>query len=102
MKTLKTLIITLVATVASISFASAQTRFHVSVNTPGVHVSAGNSHRGYGYNRGYYRPVAYRPYYHPYYRPVGYHSYYSRPVYHTTYYRHVYTRPAYHRVYRRW
>lgn len=98
MKTIKSLFIALILTVGSVAFANAQTRFHVSVNTPGVHVSAGNYHRGY-YHRGYYAPV----YYHHYHHPVVYRSYYHRPVvYRTTYYRHVYTRPVYHRVYRRW
>lgn len=91
MKTIKLLIITLAVVAASMSFANAQTRFHVSVNTPGVHVSAGNYHH---YHRGYYAPV----YYHrTYYRPVYYgRHYYRRPVYHHYYRRTLYVGSAYH------
>ncbi|MES2274583.1 MAG: hypothetical protein V4592_01080 [Bacteroidota bacterium] len=88
MKTTKSIIAALILTVGTISLASAQTRFHVSVNTPGVHVSAGNYqpvHRVY-----YAQPV-----YQPYYQPVVYHRYYSHPVY-RTYYR----RPVYREYYR--
>jgi hypothetical protein len=102
MKTMKTIIAAFILTVGSLTLANAQTRFHVSVNTPGVHVSAGNTHRTY-YQRGYYQPVAYRHYYHRgYYQPVVYHRYYNRPVYRTYYHRTVYAGPAYHRGFRRW
>lgn len=102
MKTLKTVLIATILTVGSLSLASAQTRFHVSVNTPGVHISAGNYHRGY-YGPAYYAPApayyapAYPVYYHHYYRPA-----YYRHEYRRAYYRHEYYRPAYHRVYRHW
>ena len=91
MKTIKSLIIALILTTGFTYAASAQTRFHVSVNTPNVRVSAGNYQRGYyrpvAYQRGYYRPVAYRPYYG---RPVVYRSYYRRPVYRQVVYRDYY------------
>lgn len=98
MKTLKALLIATILTVGSLSMANAQTRFHVSVNAPGVHVSAGNYHRGY-YRPAYYAPAPayYAPapvYYAP--RPVYYRHYY-RPVYRHAYY------GGYHRgYYRRW
>lgn len=103
MKTIRSLIIALILTAGSVYVAHAQTRFHVSVNTPGLHVSAGNTH--HYYHRGYYAP-AYHHYYHrTYYAPVVYHHYYHRtyyqPVYRHTYYRHVYTHPVYHHVYYR-
>ena len=89
MKTIKSLLIALILTTGFTYAASAQTRFHVSVNTPNVHVSAGNYQRGYyrpvAYQREYYRPVAYRSYYS---RPVVYRSYYRRPVIYREYYRH--------------
>lgn len=102
MKTIKTILAALVMTIGSFTIANAQTRVHVSVNTPGVHISAGNYrpvHRVY-----YERPVVYHRYYSRpvVYRPV-YHRYYGRPVaYRTTYHRTVYAGPAYHRVYRRY
>ncbi|QKJ32146.1 hypothetical protein HQ865_21060 [Mucilaginibacter mali] len=92
MKTIKTILAALVLTVGSLTIANAQTRFHVSVNTPGVHVSAGNY---VPYHRVYYsEPVVYSPpvvyrepvVYHRYYsRPVVYHRYYSRPVVYRSY-----------------
>ncbi|MBE9667832.1 hypothetical protein [Mucilaginibacter boryungensis] len=91
MKTIKSIIAALILTVGSLSLAQAQTRFHVSINTPGVHVSAGNYHRAY-YSPGYYEPV-----YQPYYQPVVYHRYYSRPVV----YRSYYSRPVVYREYYR-
>jgi len=106
MKTLKSIIAALIITVGTTVAANAQTAFHVSVRTPGLHVSAGNYrpvHRVvYAppvYAPVVYQPVVYhRPYYRPYYRPV-----YRPVVYHRGYDRRVvYNRPAYHGEYRRW
>jgi hypothetical protein len=99
MKTIKSIIAALILTVGTLTIANAQTRVHVGINTPGLHVSVGNSPY---YHRGYYAPVVYHPYYRPYYRPVVYRSYYRRPVVYRSYYRHGYERPMYHRGYHRW
>ena len=104
MKTLRTLIIALILTTGFTYAANAQTRFHVSVNTPNVHVSAGNYQRGYyrpvAYQREYYRPVAYRSYYR---EPVVYRSYYRRPVYRQVVYRNYYRHDrGFHRGHGRW
>lgn len=90
MKTIKSILAALVLTIGSLTIAKAQARVHVSVNTPGVHISAGNYrpvHRVY-----YSEPVVYHRYYS---RPVVYHRYYSRPVVYRSYYR----RPVVYRGY---
>lgn len=91
MKTMKSIFAALILTIGSLTLAHAQTRFHVSVNTPGAHVSAGNY---YPMHRVYYAEPVYQPYYQPvvyhryYGRPVVYRSYYSRPAVNRSYYRH--------------
>lgn len=114
MKTVRSLIIALVLTVGSLAAANAQTRFHVSVNTPNVRLSAGNYgpyyHRGYApvYHRDYYAPVYHRTYYRPVYRrgyrPGYYRHHYRRPVVmNRGYYKHNYHRSGYYKTaYHRW
>jgi hypothetical protein len=105
MKTIKSIIAALILTVGTTVVANAQTAFHVSVNTPGLHVSAGNYHP---VRRVVYEQPVYAPVYHPVvYRPVVYHRPYYRPVYRPVVYRGynrhvVYNRPAYHRGHGRW